>query len=138
MRQQTGFLKLQTKRQGLTLLNLELSNWVLKSGISTGLLILWCRHTSASFIVQENVDPNVKSDILNYLNELVPENRAYLHNTEGLDDMPAHIKTVLTQTQLSVPIVNACMVLGIWQGIYLFEHRKQRHIREIALHLIGQ
>lgn len=138
MKQQTGFLQIQTHGQGLTMLNLGISNWILKTGIVTGLLTLWCKHTSASFIVQENADPDVRHDILRYLNDLVPENRSYLHNSEGKDDMPAHIKTILTQTHLSIPVVNRQMVLGMWQGIYLFEHRKHPHLREIALHLLGE
>lgn len=138
MKQQTGFLQIQTHGQGLTMLNMEISNWILKTGMVTGLLTLWCKHTSASFIVQENVDPDVRQDILTYLDDLVPENRYYQHNSEGADDMPAHIKTVLTQTSLSIPVVNRQMVMGMWQGIYLFEHRKHPHLREIAMHLLGE
>ncbi|MDI2090818.1 secondary thiamine-phosphate synthase enzyme YjbQ [Commensalibacter oyaizuii] len=138
MKQQTSILQVQTHGQGLTMLNMDLSSWILKTGIVTGLLTLWCKHTSASFIVQENADPDVREDILHYLNDLVPENRHYLHHSEGPDDMPAHIKAVLTQTQLSIPIVERQMVLGIWQGIYLFEHRRQPHLRQIALHVLGE
>lgn len=138
MKQQTGFLQIQTHGQGLTMLNMEISNWILKTGMVTGLLTLWCKHTSASFIVQENVDPDVRQDILTYLDDLVPENRYYQHSSEGADDMPAHIKTVLTQTSLSIPVVNRQMVMGMWQGIYLFEHRKHPHLREIAMHLLGE
>lgn len=138
MKQQTGFLQIQTHGQSLTMLNMEISNWILKTGMVTGLLTLWCKHTSASFIVQENVDPDVRQDILTYLDDLVPENRYYQHNSEGADDMPAHIKTVLTQTSLSIPVVNRQMVMGMWQGIYLFEHRKHPHLREIAMHLLGE
>lgn len=138
MKQQTGFLQIQTHGQGLTMLNMEISNWILKTGMVTGLLTLWCKHTSASFIVQENVDPDVRQDILTYLDDLVPENRYYQHSSEGADDMPAHIKTVLTQTSLSIPVVDRQMVMGMWQGIYLFEHRKHPHLREIAMHLLGE
>ncbi|EHD12948.1 protein of unknown function UPF0047 [Commensalibacter intestini A911] len=138
MKQQTGFLQIQTHGQSLTMLNMEISNWILKTGMVTGLLTLWCKHTSASFIVQENVDPDVRQDILTYLDDLVPENRYYQHSSEGADDMPAHIKTVLTQTSLSIPVVNRQMVMGMWQGIYLFEHRKHPHLREIAMHLLGE
>lgn len=138
MKQQTGFLQIQTHGQSLTMLNMEISNWILKTGMITGLLTLWCKHTSASFIVQENVDPDVRQDILTYLDDLVPENRYYQHSSEGADDMPAHIKTVLTQTSLSIPVVDRQMVMGMWQGIYLFEHRKHPHLREIAMHLLGE
>lgn len=138
MKQQTGFLQIQTHGQGLTMLNMEISNWILKTGMVTGLLTLWCKHTSASFIVQENVDPDVRQDILTYLDDLVPENRYYQHSSEGADDMPAHIKTVLTQTSLSIPVVDRQMAMGMWQGIYLFEHRKHPHLREIAMHLLGE
>ncbi|WP_456305229.1 secondary thiamine-phosphate synthase enzyme YjbQ [Commensalibacter nepenthis] len=138
MKQQTSFLKIQTHGQGLTMLNMEISSWILQTGIVTGLITLWCKHTSASFIVQENADPDVRQDIMHYLNDLVPESRGYLHHSEGADDMPAHIKAVLTQTQLSIPVVDRQMVLGTWQGIYLFEHRRYPHVREIALHLLGE
>lgn len=138
MRQQVGYLDVQTHGQGLILLNIDLSSWVLNTGIVNGLLTLWCKHTSASFIVQENVDPNVREDIMRFLNELVPENRQYLHNTEGPDDMPAHIKSILTQTQLSIPVVDRQITFGVWQGVYLFEHRKHPYNREIVMHIMGE
>lgn len=131
-------LRIQTRGQGLVMITRDLVDWVLHAGIETGLLTLWCRHTSASLTVQENADPTVRKDIVNYFNALVPENRNYLHMDEGPDDMPAHLKSVLTQTSLSIPVVHGQMTLGMWQGIYLFEHRKIPHTREIVLHLMGE
>ncbi len=103
-----------------------------------GLLTVFCRHTSASLLIQENADPTVQTDIKNYFDRLAPESSAYIHNYEGADDMPAHLKTALTAVQLSIPVVNGRMVLGTWQGVYLFEHRVQSHRREIVLHVIGE
>lgn len=138
MKQQVGHLQIQTKGQGLVMITSELSRWVLQSGIDTGLLTVWCKHTSASLIVQENADPTVRKDILDYFNDLVPEERIYQHADEGPDDMPAHLKSILTQTSLSIPVIQGKLNIGIWQGIYLFEHRSVPHYREIALHIIGQ
>ena len=103
-----------------------------------GLLTIWCRHTSASLLVQENADPDVRADLEAFFRRLVPENAGYRHEDEGPDDMPAHIKSALTQTQLSVPVDGGRPVLGTWQGIYMFEHRAAPHRRELALHLIGE
>ncbi|MGL4685145.1 MAG: secondary thiamine-phosphate synthase enzyme YjbQ [Commensalibacter sp.] len=139
MKQNSAIHLVQTHGQGLTMINFELASWILKTGIINGLLTIWCCHTSASLIVQENFDPAVKEDILNYFNTIVPEDpHRYRHNSEGLDDMPAHLKSILTQTQLSIPVIDRRMALGEWQGIYLFEHRKQPHQRKLALHIIGE
>ena len=106
--------------------------------MQTGLLTIFCRHTSASLLIQENADPTVRNDIEAYFDRLAPEGGEYEHDTEGPDDMPAHLKTALTQVQLSIPVIDGRLVLGTWQGIYLFEHRIRPHRREIVLHLIGE
>jgi secondary thiamine-phosphate synthase enzyme len=104
----------------------------------TGLLTVFCRHTSASLLIQENADPTVQTDLKAYFDRIAPENGPYRHDSEGPDDMPAHLKTALTQVQLSIPLVEGRLALGTWQGIYLFEHRTRPHRREIVLHLIGE
>ena len=106
--------------------------------MQTGLLTIFCRHTSASLLVQENADPTVQRDIRAYFDRLAPTDGPYEHDYEGLDDMPAHLKTALTQVQLSIPVMNGRLVLGTWQGVYLFEHRVRPHRREIVLHLMGE
>ena len=117
----------------------DVVGWIAGSGLRDGLLTLFVRHTSASLIVQENADPDVQGDLQRFLARLVPENDPlYRHTLEGPDDMPAHIRAVLTQTQLSIPLRDHHLVLGVWQGIYLFEHRRARHRREVAAHLIGE
>ena len=117
----------------------DVVRWIAGSGLRDGLLTLFVRHTSASLIVQENADPDVQGDLQRFLARLVPENDPlYRHTLEGPDDMPAHIRAVLTQTQLSIPLRDHELLLGVWQGIYLFEHRRARHRREVAAHLIGE
>ena len=107
--------------------------------IRTGLLTLFCRHTSASLLIQENADPSVQRDLERYFASLAPEDaERYEHDAEGPDDMPAHLRTALTQVQLSVPVEHGQMVLGTWQGLYLFEHRRHTQHRDIVLHLIGE
>jgi secondary thiamine-phosphate synthase enzyme len=109
------------------------------SGIRTGLCTLFIRHTSASLIVQENADPDVLTDLATFLARLVPEDSSlYRHNAEGADDMPAHIRSVLTQTSEQIPIANGRLVLGTWQSIYVWEHRQRSHQREIFVHIIGE
>jgi len=131
--------EIPTRSQGLYDFTSEVARWISASGLSDGLLTLFVRHTSASLIVQENADPDVQGDLQRFLLRLVPENDPmYRHTQEGPDDMPAHIRAVLTQTQLSIPVRSGRMVLGIWQGIYLFEHRRSAHRREVAAHLIGE
>ena len=116
-----------------------MSSWVREQAIETGLLTIFCRHTSASLLIQENAASAARRDLETYFARIAPEDMSlYTHNDEGPDDMPAHLRTALTQTQLSVPVAGGRMVLGTWQGIYLFEHRRDPPRREIALHLIGE
>jgi len=138
MRQLHHTFEISTRGQGLFDFTAEVAHWLAASGLRDGLLTLFVRHTSASLIVQENADPDVQGDLARFLARLVPENDPiYRHTLEGPDDMPAHIRAVLTQTQLSIPVNTGRMVLGTWQGIYLFEHRRAAHRREVAAHLIG-
>ncbi len=138
MRQSLHRLTIETRGKGLTDITRPVLVWVKNQGMETGLLTLWCRHTSCSLTVQENADPTVREDIARYFDALVPEDaRRYAHDDEGADDMPAHLRTMLTDTQLSIPVAEGRPVLGTWQGLYLFEHRRQPHRREIVLHLIG-
>ena len=138
MRQAMHRLTVGTNGQGLVGITEPVCHWVATQPIAVGLLTIWCRHTSASLLVQENADPDVRADLEAFFNRLVPEKAGYRHEDEGPDDMPAHIKTALTQTQLAVPVDGGRPVLGTWQGIYLFEHRAAPHRREIVLHLIGE
>jgi secondary thiamine-phosphate synthase enzyme len=131
-------LTIETHGKGLTDMTRDVVGWVRLQGVDTGLLTLWCRHTSASLTVQENADPTVRADIGRYFEALVPEDRhRYAHDDEGPDDMPAHLRTMLTQTSLSIPVQAGRPVLGTWQAIYLFEHRRRPHRREVVLHLLG-
>lgn len=139
MRQLHHTFEIATHGQGLYDFTAELLQWVKDSGLRDGLLTLFVRHTSASLIVQENADPDVQGDLQRFLSRLVPEDDPiYRHTQEGPDDMPAHIRAVLTSTQLSIPVINGHMVLGVWQGIFLFEHRRAAHRREVAAHLLGE
>jgi len=138
MQQDFHRISVDTRGKGLTMITRPIVEWVRQTGIQTGLLTLWCQHTSASLTVQENADPTVRQDIAAYFEDLVPENRAYIHDDEGPDDMPAHLRTMLTNTQLSIPVSNGAPVLGTWQGLYLFEHRRQPHRRSVVLHLMGE
>lgn len=137
MKQATHALEINTRGQGLYECTSVIERWVGQQQVQTGLLTLFCRHTSASLLIQENADPTVRADLTAYFDRIAPENGPYDHDSEGKDDMPAHLKTALTQVQLSIPLVNGHLVLGTWQGIYVFEHRKRPHRREIVLHLIG-
>ena len=138
MRQAVHALTVRTSGKGLTEFTEPVRRWIAEQKIATGLLTLYCRHTSASLLIQENADPDVQRDLARYFEEIAPEAKGrYLHDTEGPDDMPAHIRAALSQTQLSIPIAAGRPVLGTWQGIYLFEHRRRPHRREIALHLFG-
>jgi secondary thiamine-phosphate synthase enzyme len=139
MRQATTILSIPTSRRGLLEITTEVASWLEAQTVGSGLLTLFCRHTSASLLIQENAAAEVRSDLESFFERVVPENPdLYVHNDEGPDDMPAHIRTALTQVQLAVPVLDGHMALGTWQGIYLFEHRRRRHVREIALHLIGE
>lgn len=137
MRQAMHHLSVTTNGQDLVEITDEIRRWVAAQRIDSGLLTIWCRHTSASLLVQENADPDVRADLLQFFRRIVPEHAAYRHSAEGPDDMPAHIKAALTQTQLSIPVQHARPVLGTWQGIYLFEHRSASQQRELVLHLLG-
>jgi secondary thiamine-phosphate synthase enzyme len=131
-------LTIETRGKGLTDITRPVSRWAAEQGVATGLLTVWCRHTSASLTVQENADPTVRADIERYFEALVPEGEGrYAHDDEGPDDMPAHLRAMLTQTSLSVPVTDGRPVLGTWQAIYLFEHRRRPHRREVVLHLLG-
>jgi len=111
--------------------------WVAEQGVAEGLLTVFCRHTSASLLIQENADPNVLKDLMAFFDRVAPEGAGYIHDDEGPDDMPAHLRTALTQVQLSIPVIGGSPMLGTRQGVYLFEHRRAPHRRQIVLHLIG-
>lgn len=139
MRQATHSLTVATRGKGLTEITREAEAWVDDQGLVTGLLTVFCRHTSASLIIQENADPDVRTDLEAYFEVVAPEDPGrYVHGFEGPDDMPAHIRTALTASSLSIPLVEGRLALGTWQGVYLFEHRARPHRREIVLHLIGE
>jgi secondary thiamine-phosphate synthase enzyme len=139
MRQFTHRLQVATGGQGLYEFTPQVERWVGECGVATGLLTVFVQHTSASITVQENADPDVVADLKTFFSRLVPEDgRLYRHTIEGPDDMPAHIRAALTQTQLTVPVVDGRPTLGTWQGIYLFEHRRTPHRRSVVLHLVGE
>ena len=139
MQQVNDFLTLHPSRQGLTEVTGEIAAWLAEQRLREGLLTLFLRHTSASLVIQENADAEVQRDLEAFLDKLVPEDPAlYRHRSEGPDDMPAHIKAALTQSHLSVPVSQGRMLLGTWQGIYLWEHRRKPRPRELALHLVGE
>ena len=139
MRQANHQLSTSTSGKGLYNITLEVKLWVAQQKISTGLLTVFVPHTSASLTIQENADPDVLHDLTMFFQQLVPEDGpSYLHCSEGPDDMPAHIRSALTQTQISIPVNSGNPSLGTWQDIYLFEHRRQPHMRKIHLHLIGE
>jgi secondary thiamine-phosphate synthase enzyme len=138
MRQVQHEISVNTRGQGLVEVTREVADFVGASGMETGLLTVFVRHTSASLIIQENADPDVQRDLLAFFRRLVPEgDPLYIHTAEGPDDMPAHVKAALTATSLAVPVSGGRPVLGTWQGIYLFEHRTAPHRRRIVLHLLG-
>jgi secondary thiamine-phosphate synthase enzyme len=139
MRQALHSQHIQTLGKGLIEITAQLSAWTAGQNIATGLLTIFCRHTSASLLIQENADPDVLTDLERFFEAIAPEDgKRYIHRSEGLDDMPAHIRAALLQTQLAIPIASGRMVLGTWQGIYLFEHRRAPHQREIVLHFFGE
>ncbi|MGY0833177.1 secondary thiamine-phosphate synthase enzyme YjbQ [Azospirillum brasilense] len=139
MRQAVTTLTTRTRGQGLSEVTEPVARWVAAQGMESGLLTVFCRHTSASLVIQENADPDVRSDLERFFKRLVPEDPAlYDHTLEGPDDMPAHIRSALTTVQLSIPVLEGRMALGTWQGIYLFEHRIRPHDRTLALHLLGE
>jgi secondary thiamine-phosphate synthase enzyme len=137
LRQANGQLEVRTAGQGLTEITDEVASWVGGTGIANGLLTLFIRHTSASLLIQENAAPAVQRDLQRYFAGIAPESRDYEHDDEGPDDMPAHLRTALTDVSLSIPVMDGRTLLGTWQGIYVFEHRRDAHLRTVALHLIG-
>ena len=131
-------IKIETKGQGLYNFTEQTLSWLKKQKINNGILNINILHTSASLVIQENADPDVLYDLKNFFDKLVPmDNKFYKHTTEGKDDMPAHIKSALTNNQLTLSIKNKQMMLGTWQGLYLFEHRLEKHTRILSHHLIG-
>lgn len=134
----SSLLTVQTSGRGFTDLTSEVAKFVAEAHARDGALTLFIRHTSASLTIQENADPSVLVDLTTALSRLAPENAGWTHDTEGPDDMPSHVKTMLTQTSLHVPVLNGKLALGTWQAIYLVEHRERPHRREIVLQFIGQ
>ncbi len=138
MRQAADVLTLRTAGRGLYEITGEVEAWVRGQSLQIGLLTLFCRHTSASLLIQENAAPEVRTDIEAFFERLAPEDPAlYVHDDEGPDDMPAHLRAALTNAQLSIPLIGGRLALGTWQGIYLFEHRRRPHGREVAMHVSG-
>ena len=132
-------MSVRAPTQGLHDITADVRAWVHEQRIVTGLLTLFCRHTSASLLIQENAAPAARRDLETYFERIAPEDRRlYTHNDEGPDDMPAHLRSALTQTHLTIPVQEGRLMLGTWQGIYLFEHRRDPPEREIVLHLIGE
>ncbi len=138
LRQFNTTLFFDTHGRGLVDITRPVAAWTAESAVEVGLLTLFVRHTSASLVVQENADPDVRGDLERFFSRLVPDGDAlFRHRDEGKDDMPAHVRAALTAVQLSIPLSGGRLVLGTWQGIYLFEHRLRPHRREVALHLVG-
>jgi secondary thiamine-phosphate synthase enzyme len=130
-------LLIEPRAKGLTEITEPVVRWVAAQGVDAGLLTVFCRHTSASLLIQENADPDVRTDLEAWFERAAPEAGPYIHHAEGPDDMPAHIRTALTAVSLAIPVEGGRPVLGTWQGIYLFEHRQAPHRRELVLQLIG-
>ncbi len=138
MTQAQHILSIRTRGQGLHEVTREVAAWVAEQGIGTGLLTVFCQHTSASLTIQENADPDVQVDLEAFFRRLVKEDPSlYRHTMEGPDDMPAHIRGALTDVSLTIPVSGGRLALGTWQGIYLFEHRHRSHMRRLVLHLAG-
>ena len=139
MRQATHILQVETPGRGLVEITRPVAAWARAQGVGEGLLTLFCRHTSASLLIQENAAPEVRADLEAYFERVAPEAPGrYRHDDEGPDDMPAHLRAALTGVQVSIPLVGGRLMLGTWQGVYLFEHRWRPHRREVALHLLGE
>lgn len=138
MRQDQHRFTIETRGQALYEFTDEATRWLSATGIGTGLLTLFCRHTSASLLINENAAPAVQRDLLKWLARTVPEGPHYEHDSEGPDDMPAHIRTMLTGASLQVPVADGRMMLGTWQGLFLAEHRAAPHRREVVAHIIGE
>jgi secondary thiamine-phosphate synthase enzyme len=139
MKQEFYNLEINTRGQRLYEFTNDTIQWISRNNFKNGILNLSIQHTSASLIVQENADPDVQTDLINYFDKLAPmDNKLYVHTTEGKDDMPAHIKSALTNNQISLSVKDSELLLGTWQGIYLFEHRLEAQKRTIILHFIGE
>jgi len=139
MRQAFHEISVPTRGKGLYAFTPQVNDWVATSGIRQGLLTLYIRHTSASLLIQENYDPTVQTDLERFLSRLVPEgDPIYEHTLEGADDMPAHVRAALTQTHLAIPVACGKPMLGTWQGVYVFEHRRGAQTRSVVLHLLGE
>ena len=139
MRQYSHSLAIDSRRRGLTEFTTTVRQFVADSGVRDGLLTVYCRHTSASLVIQENADPDVCADLQAFFARLVTDgDPLFRHRIEGPDDMPAHIRAALTQTSLTIPVIGGRVALGTWQGVYLWEHRHEAHRREVVLHVIGE
>jgi len=139
VRQATHRISTATRGKGFYEITGEVERWISSTGIRTGLLTVFIQHTSASLLIQENADPDVVQDLERFFERLAPEDsRLYRHTMEGPDDMPAHIRSAMTQTQLSIPILSGTLALGAWQGIYVCEHRSHPHRRNVVLHAAGE
>ncbi|HEX3424326.1 MAG TPA: secondary thiamine-phosphate synthase enzyme YjbQ [Sphingomicrobium sp.] len=138
LRQASRVLSIRARRQGLNEITDDALDFVNETGIREGLLTLFCRHTSASLLIQENAAPAARRDLERYFERIAPEGGGYEHDDEGPDDMPAHLRSALTAAQLSIPVKDGDLVLGTWQGIFLFEHRQKTPQRHVVLHLIGE
>jgi secondary thiamine-phosphate synthase enzyme len=138
VRQFTHLLQIATRGKGLYEFTRDIEAWLREHPTDNGLLTVFCQHTSASLVIQENADPDVVADLADFFTRLVPEDtRLYRHTAEGPDDMTSHIRSALTQTQLAIPILKGRLALGTWQGVYLFEHRDRPHRRGVVLHLLS-
>ena len=138
MFQKTHEIKIKTKGQNLYNFTSNISKWIKNEKLNNGILNINILHTSASLMIQENADPDVLKDMKNFFDKLVPMDNNYIHSAEGKDDMPAHIKSALTNNHLSLSVKNEELILGTWQGLYLFEHRLEKHTRTLNLHFIGE
>lgn len=135
--QRIGRVRITTAGRGFRAVTREIARWLEEIAAEEGLITVFIRHTSASLTIQENADPDVQRDLLDMLEVLAPRGRAWRHDVEGPDDMPAHVKAMLTATSLAIPVASGRMLLGTWQGIYVVEHRDRPHEREIVLHFLG-
>jgi secondary thiamine-phosphate synthase enzyme len=138
MRQEQKEITVATRGEGLYEITDAARSFVQESGINTGQITAYCRHTSASLVIQENADPDVQRDLIAFFRRLVPNgDPLFTHTLEGPDDMPAHVKSALTQSSITIPIMRSVLALGTWQGLYLFEHRRKPHTRHVILHVVG-
>jgi secondary thiamine-phosphate synthase enzyme len=139
MRQQQKSIEIATRGEGLYEITGALAAFVRDAGIATGLVSAFCGHTSCSLILNENADPDVRGDLIGFFRRIAPQNMDWIvHRTEGPDDMPAHIRTALTQNSISIPVDGGAPLLGTWQGLYLFEHRARPHRRRVVFHIVGE